>query len=165
MWWVILTLCIAVIVILVALLRKIMKQYIDMCNVFEELSFFDGDEPFFKDEDVAQRFENVVLLYNVQKGTTDYSIIVDTSKYEKNNLIGLTYIVPAKDYEKLASDVHRNIKGKVGNKLEELELDDEWMAKSIQEAMDGVLVPLCDVYQLKNGRWIWRSKLEERGTF
>ena len=159
MWWVILSVCIATIVILIALLHKVMKLYFEMCEVFDELDFFDGNSQVFPQKDIERKYENVTLLYNIQKGT-EYSIIVDTSKYEKNNLIGLTYLVPAADYDKLANDVMRNVKRKMKEEAGK-DADVDFIEETVQDTMDGVLIPLCDVYQLKNGKWVWRSKFEK----
>lgn len=163
MWWVILTFCVAVITILIFLLRKLMKNYIDMCDIVDELNFIEGNNDILiQKEEIIRKYENVILLYNIQRGTFEYMTVVDTSKYEKNNLIGLTYIVPAQEFDKLASDVKKNVKRKIQNRIE---IESEWLDDSLEEIMQGTLIPMCDVYQLKNGKWIWRSKLEERGTF
>lgn len=158
MWWVILTFCIAVIVILAFLLKRALKLYFEITGVFDELNFFDGGEAPFQKNEVLYHYENVTLLYNIQRGTTEYLTILDTSKYEKNNLIGLTYVVPAADYDKMAKDVEKHIRSKIADKLEDF--DKDFLSEHIHETMDGVLIPLCDVYQLKNGRLMWRSKLE-----
>jgi len=158
MWWVILAFCIAVIVILAFLLKRVLKLYFEMTGVFDELNFFDGGEMPFKKNEVLYHYENVTLLYNIQRGTTEYLTILDTSKYEKNNLIGLTYVVPAADYDKMAKEVEKHLRSKIADKMEDF--DKDFLSNQIHETMDGVLIPLCDVYQLKNGRLMWRSKLE-----
>ena len=159
MWWVILSVCIAIIVILIALLYKIIKRYFEMCEVFDELDFLEGKDNAFPQKDIQCKYENVLLLYNIQRGTTEYTVIVDTSKYEKNNLIGLTYLVPAADYDRLAKDVVHNVKRKIKEEYKDEDID--FLEDSIKDTMNGTIIPMCDVYQLKNGRWIWRSRLED----
>lgn len=155
--------CVLLIVALIMFLRKVLKNYFELCNIFDELAFIQGDNNTILQQEIKQKFEDTTLIYNVEKGTTDYAIIVDTSKYLKNNLIGLTYLVPAHEYEQLAKDVIKNIKDKVKDKYNE-DIEPQWLEDSVHDTMDGVVIPHCDIYQLKNGRWIWRSKLEmDRG--
>ena len=154
--WIVIGVCAVVIALLILLLKRTMKLYFTLCESLEELDFATG-ESAIPEHNIAQKFENVVLLYNIQKSNC-YCMIVDTSKYLTNNLIGLTYLVPEHEYDMLASEVTTHIKHKVKEEYEDA--DDEWIENSIHETMDGVLVPCCDVYQLKSGKWIWRSKLE-----
>ena len=156
--WIVVGICVLVIAFLILLLKRTLKLYFTLCESLEELDFSMG-ETEIPEHNIIQKFENVTLLYNVQK-STNYAMIVDTSRYLTNNLIGLTYLVPAHEYDTLANDVSFHVKEKVKNEYEDADIDQDWLDQSIHETMNGVLVPCCDVYQLKSGKWIWRSKLE-----
>ena len=127
-----------------------------MYKTLEELYEIEEDG-MPRESDIEKSYKDVTLVYCVRPGP-QYATIFDTSRYEKNNLIGLTYVVPPQYYRKLASDVAEGVRNKMKEHLEDDDMD--WLKNSVQETMDGVVVPHCDIYRLKNGRWVWRSKFE-----
>ena len=96
-----------------------------------------------KDEEIEEKFENVTLIFNVQKANTTQQVF-DTSLYLEKNIIGLTYFVQEQDYGNLRQAIYTALK-KDG--FEEEEIQEIWEKPEI--------IPEATVYKMKDGRWIW----------
>lgn len=169
--------------ILLKMVRNAVNTLVDIDKAEEELAFLSG-EIDIPEEDIAAKFPDAIMLCHLEKNTTseDTIKIVDISSYEKNHVIGLTYLVQPQLFDDLKSAVNTDaIKERVLRKLcEEYEVnlddtDNEFMEQLLEQAMAEVmdeeytideehgtmtrpLLPHCTVYQLKDGRWLWRQE-------
>jgi hypothetical protein len=122
------------------------------------------------------------LEKNLDPNDESTTKIVDISSYPKNHIIGITYFVQHQLFSDLKDSVKMdNLKEKVLNEFmkdhdidpDEADMDfiNELVDNSIKEvmqeeydidetggAMTRPLIPNCTVYQLKDGRWLWRQE-------
>lgn len=181
---VILLLSILLNLFLLIMVHNAVNTLVDIDKVEEELAFLSG-EIDIPEEDIAAKFPNAIVLCHLEKNISseDTTKIVDISNYEKNHIIGLTYLVQPQLFDDLKSAVNADaIKERVFRRLcEEYDInpndtDNEFIEQLLEQAMAEVineeysideehgtmtrpLVPHCTVYQLKDGRWLWRQEL------
>ena len=157
--------------ILLRALGKAADAIITLQNEFDDLQFMEGmlDIP---EEEILQKFDDAFLLcQTIPIEGEDARQIFDTSLYLKNKVIGLTYFVPKQILKDVQQEVTTDAKVEeiIRRGLEEngIEVDEETFQLIFQEAKDQLelddsppIIPHCTVYQLKNGRWIWRQENE-----
>ena len=164
-----------VILVLITLCKRLLGQMIDIYNIQEEIAFLQG-EIDIPEEDIAQKFRNATIIYNVEKDTLSTGVqkIVDISNYEKNHLIGLTYLVQPQMFDELKAEISSDaVQEEVRRRiLEEEDIDEndlDFLNDLIKDAVDEEfgaegeimarpLLPNCTVYLLKDGRWLWRQE-------
>ena len=157
--------------------RALMKQLIESDNIAEEIAFMQGDYDL-PEEEILNIYPNAILLCSLAKNpfNDDTLKVTDVSNYHKNHVIGLTYLVQPQLYDDIRKDfdspqlrnrLRQSIIEEQGLDPEEADLEfiDRVIEESIQETFteyNGTLIkPLmrnCTVYQLKDGRWLWRSE-------
>jgi hypothetical protein len=106
----------------------------------EEVNFLVGNIDI-PEEKIEKKFLNVMIFYQIEQKDVQSPVkIFDTSQYEKNHLIGLTYFVQPQMFQQLKTQFG----------VRALRVDNG------QEVVRAFLGN-CRVYQLKDGRWLWRS--------
>lgn len=166
-------------------LFNLMREINELDELREEFDFLNGDAEIAEDR-IAQKFPNAIILCHLEKNIdpNDESTtkIVDISSYPKNHIIGITYFVQHQLFSDLKDSVKMdNLREKILNQfLEDRDIDpdeadmdfiNELVDNSIKEvmqeeydidetggAMTRPLIPNCTVYQLKDGRWLWRQE-------
>ena len=149
----------------------------------EELLFAEGEIDIPEDK-IQQKFLDAILLCHLERNNQDDSTwkIVDTSSYNKNHIIGLTYFVQPQLFDDLKATVNEDtlrerakekIIDAIGDEYEDADLDflDDLIDEAMEELMGDKydideehgtmtrpLLPHCTVYQLKDGRWLWRQE-------
>ena len=165
------------------MLHNLINAVMQIDEFSEELAFVQG-ETDIPEEAIEQKFINAILLCHIEKNPFDGDVwkIVDTSSYEKNHIIGLTYFVQPDTFEDLKNAVSVDkIKDNVRQKIidaiydEDDEIDEDFIDEIIEQAYDEImdedydideehgtmtrpLLPHCTVYHLKDGRWLWRQE-------
>ena len=165
------------------MLRNLVNTVLQIDELSEELAFVQG-EADIPEEAIDQKFINAILLCHIEKNPFDGDVwkIVDTSNYEKNHIIGLTYFVQPDTFEDLKNAVSVDkIKDNVRQKIidaiydEDDAVDEDFIDEIIEQAYDEIveedydideehgtmtrpLLPHCTVYHLKDGRWLWRQE-------
>lgn len=159
--------------------RVLLNQIAENDNIAEEIAFMQGDYDI-PEEEILNIYPNAILLCSLAKNSlnNDTLKITDISNYPKNHIIGLTYLVQPQLFEDIRKDFNspqirerlkQSIIDEQGLDPEEVDTEflDEVIEESIQETFgeydeNGTLTkPLmrnCTVYQLKDGRWLWRSE-------
>ena len=157
--------------ILLRALGKAADAIMALQNEFDDLQFMEGMLDIPEDE-ILQKFDDAFLLcQTIPIEGEDVRQIFDTSLYLKNKVIGLTYFVPKQLLENVQQEVTTDarIEEIIRRKLKEndIEVDEETFQIIFQEAKEQLelddsppIIPHCTVYQLKNGRWIWRQEDE-----
>ena len=166
-------------------LFNLMREVNELEEFREEFDFLNGDAEIAEDR-IAQKFPNAIILCHLEKNIdpNDESTtkIVDISSYPKNHIIGITYFVQHQLFSDLKDSVKMdNLREKILNQfLEDHDIDpdeadmdfiNKLVDDSIKEvlneeydideaggAMTRPLIPNCTVYQLKDGRWLWRQE-------
>lgn len=170
-------------VLFLHMLRNLINAVMQIDELSEELAFVQG-EADIPEEAIEQKFINAILLCHIEKNPFDGDVwkIVDTSSYEKNHIIGLTYFVQPDTFEdlknaisvdKIKDNVRQTIIDAIYNEDDEIDEDfiDEIIEQAYGEIMDEdydideehgtmtrPLLPHCTVYHLKDGRWLWRQE-------
>ncbi len=165
------------------MLHNLINAVMQIDELSEELAFVQG-EADIPEEVIEQKFINATLLCHIEKNPFDGDVwkIVDTSSYEKNHIIGLTYFVQPDTFEELKNTVSVDkIKDSVRQKIidaiydKDDEVDENFIDELIEQAYDEIveedynideehgtmtrpLLPHCTVYHLKDGRWLWRQE-------
>lgn len=144
--------------------ERLFNYFIRIKNAQQELAFFNG-EINIPEEDILQKFVNVTLFYNIEKDSSIQGIhkIIDLSSYEKNNVIGLTYLVQPQIFNELYSAINLdNFKEYFLQQENISENDFKNILKSLEDNEDTIVaqpfIRNCTVYQLKDGRWLWRQE-------
>lgn len=154
------------------LFNRSLDRIITLNNEFEELEFMEGiaDIP---EEKILQKFEDATLFCNTVPTKTDEVLqIYDTSLYLKNKIIGLTYFVPEQDFTDIKNDLQlkrKDIEKHIRQKLAEQQIEvtaqefEEIMMNAMEQAQAAIvpLLPHCTVYQLTDGRWLWRKEEDD----
>lgn len=165
-------------------LFNIMREVRELDQLREEFDFFNGDADIAEDK-IAQKFPNAIILCHLEKNINpqDDSMtkIIDISSYKKNHIIGITYFVQHQVFADLKDSTKMDaLRKKVFDELvEEHNIDPEdadidFLNQIIDETIEEVLgeeygddasetltrplIPNCTVYQLKDGRWLWRQE-------
>lgn len=166
-------------------LFNVMQEIKDLDDLREEYDFLNGDIDIAEDR-IAQKFPNTILLCHIEKNSdsNDDSTtkIFDISNYAKNHVIGLTYFVQPQLFEDLKSSTNADaMRDRLraqflkDHSINPDEADEEFVNQLIDDAMKEVmnegyfideangamtrpLIPNCTVYQLKDGRWLWRQE-------
>ena len=166
-----------VIVMLIRAVFQLMQAAIEADKLAEEIAFTEGNYEI-PEEEILNKYPNAILLCSLAKNpfNDDTLKITDISNYNKNHVIGLTYLVQPQLYDDIRKDfdspqirnrLRQSIITEQGLDPEEADLEfiDKIIEESIQETFseyNGTLVkplmPHCIVYQLKDGRWLWRSE-------
>lgn len=178
-----LAISIVVNLIFLHMLRKLILAVMQIDELTEELAFVQG-ETDIPDELIDQKFLDAILLCHIEKNFLDDNVwkIVDTSNYQKNHIIGLTYFVQPQTFEDLKNAVSSdNIRDQVRRKIidaiydNDEDVDEDFIDEVIDQAygeimneeynideehgtMTRPLIPNCTVYHLKDGRWLWRQE-------
>lgn len=166
------------------ILKSITADIISQQKMEEELLFVEG-EIDIPEERIAKKYPKAIMLCHLKKNNQDESTwkIIDTSMYSKNHIIGLTYFVQPQLFEELKAAVNTDaLREKARERiLQEVDLDDDDMDEDfiddlIDQAIEELLgedsyqidekydtmtrplLPNCTVYQLKDGRWLWRHE-------
>ena len=156
-------------IIILKLFNRSLDTIITLNNEFEELEFMEGiaDIP---EEKVLQKFEDAILFCNTVPTKTDEVLqIYDTSLYLKNKVIGLTYFVPEQDLIDIKHNLQskrEDIEKQIRRTLAEHQIEvtaqefEEIMKNAMEQAQTAIvpLLPHCTVYQLTDGRWLWRKE-------
>lgn len=150
------------------------NEMIEADNFEEEMAFLNGEIDI--DEDlIEKKFPNATILCQLKKNIInddEVMKIFDISSYEKNHLIGLTYFVQEQDLNNLrrTMDSKSERQELYQHLLQTHEMDSEsferiadgviseFFGEATNEAMFHPLIPNCTVYQLKDGRWLWRQE-------
>jgi len=163
-------------------LFAVMRDIRDLENLREEYDFINGDVEIDENR-IANKFPNTILLCHVEKNhdpkDTSTTKVVDISSYPKNHVIGITYFVQHQFFSDLKDSVKMD---ELRNHLraefiedhpeeDDLEFIDKMIDEAIHETLGGEynideaggamtrpLIPNCTVYQLKDGRWLWRQE-------
>ena len=114
------------------LLRKFLNK---LFQVYQQKQYT-FDEAAIPEGEIENKYENVIVMYRLLKGDALMKIY-DTSSYENHNIIGVT------DY--LSIDLFQEL-------IKEQRLDKE----QLELLAEGVVIPGCNLYKLKNNSWIWR---------
>jgi len=160
-------------------LRRFFKNISIIRKTNEEISFLEGKSDFPNNK-IQRKFLDVTLLYRVEfrPDYADMTKIFDISNYEKNNVIGLIYFVQKQTFDDLIKmtrgdavrdSLIRRIQEQYGVAADEEVIEDLMQQAealiSQEERMrqeSGLiirpLIPHCTVYQLKDGRWVWRPE-------
>lgn len=145
-------------------------------DIEEEIAFFEGKININEDR-ILNKFTDVFLLLHVE--FAENPIILksfDISQYEKNHIIGLTEFAQPQVFQEVKNKINVDkIKNtlradfmKIHN-INPEEADMEFIDSVLNETINEVLaeedfkeftqlLPHCTVYQLKDGRWLWRQK-------
>ena len=116
-----------------------------------EIDFFEGGE--LDKELILNEYKNAILLMSFMEGSDETVTIWDVSQYEKNKIIGLTTFGPSQ----WVDDAIEKIKEQRPELLEEMNMKELRQELSDGVAQDGMLYPGVDVYQMKDGSWLWRQ--------
>lgn len=182
----VLALALLIIFVLYKIVRVLVTGMTEIEQLQEELAFVQGkiDIP---EEQIAQKFLDVILLCHIEKNPNNGETwkIVDTSNYMKNHIIGLTYFVQPQLFDEIKNAVNEdNLREQIRAdiiqelQLDENELDSDFVNDILNQAMNELvednyqideehgamtrpLLPHCTVYQLKDGRWLWRQEYKE----
>lgn len=166
------------------MLRNLILTAMQIDELTEELAFVQG-ETDIPDELIDQKFLDAILLCHIEKNPFDGDVwkILDTSSYQKNHVIGLTYFVQPQTFEDLKNAISSdNVKDRVRQQVieaiyddDEDEIDEDFIDEIIEQAYNEImneeydideehgtmtrpLLPHCTVYHLKDGRWLWRQE-------
>lgn len=116
-----------------------------------EIDFFEGGE--LDKELILNEYKNAILLMSFMEGSDETVTIWDVSQYEKNKIIGLTTFGPSQ----WVDDAIEKIGEQRPELLEEMDMKELRQELSNGIAQDGILYPGVDVYQMKDGTWLWRQ--------
>lgn len=169
------------------IMYHMLKALVKLTNEFEyaeqELAFCNG-EIEIPESEIEQKFPNAIIMCHLEQNKISNEIlkIVDISSYEKNHIIGLTYLVQPQFFDDLKAqfrspDMKKELKRRIleENECDPDEIDDEYLTSLLDGAIQEVLgeeynfdeeegtmtrplLPNCTVYQLKDGRWLWRQE-------
>lgn len=182
-----LILSIVLITLLLRALKNIFKGIQEREDLEEELAFLQGEIDIDEDR-ILRKFPDAILLCHLEQdpslGESDTIKIFDISNYSKNHIIGLTYFVQPQFFEDLKNSVKmKQMRDRLRQKFmedndidpDEADIDfinsilDEAIGEVLEEeflfdekaqTMTRPLLPHCTVYQLKDGRWLWRQELD-----
>lgn len=121
-----------------------------MEKYLNQIDFLNGGDI---DEDlVLNVYKNAILIMNFIVGGNETITVWDVSQYEKNRVVGLTTFGPA---QWIDAGIER-LRELQGDLLEDID-EDELRAMAAQKmAEEGTIYRGVDIYQLKDGTWIWR---------
>lgn len=169
------------------MIKQLSDVIIQINELSEELAFSQGTVNV-PEEAIAHKFLNATIICYIKKNPVDGETwkIIDVSSYEKNHIIGLTYFVQPQIFEDIKSAIGIDqIKDKIRPLIEEAlraeaedddeEVDEEFIDSVIEQAYEEIMktdylvdeengemirppIPHCTVYQLKDGRWLWRPQ-------
>lgn len=145
--------------------KRLYKFYTQMK---QELLFMKGliDIP---EEEILNKYLNAIIFYEVRITDSGYEYkVFDISNFDKNQSIGITYFVQEQSFnefrknfetdalmEKLAQEFDEDEDAEIDRDLVERITNNFVKTDSIISIM-----PHCSVYQLKDGRWLWREEVE-----
>ena len=116
-----------------------------------QIDFFEGGE--LDKELILNEYKNATLLMSFVEGSNETITIWDVSQYEKNKIIGLTTLGPSQWVDAAVEQ----IKEQIPNLFEDIDMKELRQELSNGIAQDGMLYPGVDVYQMKDGTWLWRQ--------
>ena len=127
------------------------QTLLEVQKYLNEIDFLDGGE--LDKELILNEYKNVTLLMSFVEGSDETITIWDVSQYEKNKLIGLTTFGPSQ-WVDMAIE---HVKSEMPELLENIDIKDLRQELSKAIAQDGMLYTGVDVYQMKDGSWLWRK--------
>ena len=116
-----------------------------------EIDFLDGGD--LDKELILNEYKNATLLMSFMEGNDETVTIWDVSQYEKNKIIGLTTFGPSQ----WVDDAIEKIKEQIPELFDSMNVNELRQEISRNIAQDGMLYPGVDVYQMKDGSWLWRK--------
>lgn len=116
-----------------------------------EIDFLDGGD--LDKELILNEYKNATLLVSYIEGNNETVVVWDVSQYEKNRIIGLTTFGPTQWVDTAIEKLKEQIP-ELFDSMDANELRQE-IGRDI--AQNGMLYPGVDVYQMKDGRWLWRK--------
>lgn len=116
-----------------------------------EIDFLDGGD--LDKELILNEYKNATLLVSYIEGNNETVVVWDVSQYEKNRIIGLTTFGPTQWVDTAIEKLKEQIP-ELFDSMDANELRQE-IGRDI--AQKGMLYPGVDVYQMKDGRWLWRK--------
>ena len=119
-----------------------------------EISFLNGDA--VDDNIVLNKYEHAILISSMTAITTQEGYMVwDVSQYEKNHIVGLTTFAPLNTIQKgLQNAMEINPELFEGMSEEDMRQFKQDLSKKLQG--DPTIAYDVDVYQMKDGTWLWR---------
>ena len=124
---------------------------LEVQNSLHALAFFAGGA--LANDFLLNEYKNATLLISFMEGNNETVTIWDVSQYEKNKIIGLTTFGPSQ----WVDDAIEKIKEQIPGLLEDMDIKELRQELSRGIAQDGMLYPGVDVYQMKDGSWLWRK--------
>lgn len=116
-----------------------------------QIDFFDGGE--LDKELILNEYKDATLLLSFIEGEGETLSIWDVSQYEKNKIIGLTTFGPTQWVDAAVEKIKEQMPGL----LDDIDIKELRQELSRGIAQDGMLYPGVDVYQMKDGTWLWRK--------
>ena len=127
------------------------QTILEIQKYLNEIDFLDGGD--LDKELILNEYKNATLLMSFMEGNDETVTIWDVSQYEKNKIIGLTTFGPSQ----WVDDAIEKIKEQMPGLLEDMDMKELRQELSRGIAQDGMLYPGVDVYQMKDGTWLWRQ--------
>ena len=124
---------------------------IEVQKYLNEIDFFEGGE--LDKELILNEYKNATLLMSFVEGDREILNIWDVSQYEKNKVIGLTTLGPPQWIDAAVE----KIREQMPDLLEDIDIAELRQELSKGIAQDGIVYPGVDVYQMKDGTWLWRQ--------
>ena len=127
------------------------QTILEVQKYLNEIDFLDGGD--LDKELILNEYKNATLLVSYIEGSNETITIWDVSQYEKNKIIGLTTFGPTQWVDHAIEELKKQIP-ELFNAMDANELRQE-ISRDI--AQKGMLYPGVDVYQMKDGSWLWRQ--------
>ena len=127
------------------------QTIIEVQRYLNEIDFLDGGD--LDKELILNEYKNATLLVSYIEGNNETVVVWDVSQYEKNRIIGLTTFGPTQWVDTAIEKLKEQIP-ELFDSMDANELRQE-IGRDI--AQKGMLYPGVDVYQMKDGRWLWRK--------
>lgn len=127
------------------------QTILEVQKYLNEIDFLDGGD--LDKELILNEYKNAILLVSYIEGNNETVVVWDVSQYEKNRIIGLTTFGPTQWVDTAIEKLKEQIP-ELFDSMDANELRQE-IGRDI--AQKGMLYPGVDVYQMKDGRWLWRK--------
>ena len=127
------------------------QTILEVQKYLNEIDFLDGGD--LDKELILNEYKNATLLVSYIEGNNETVVVWDVSQYEKNRIIGLTTFGPTQWVDTAIEKLKEQIP-ELFDSMDANELRQE-IGRDI--AQKGMLYPGVDVYQMKDGRWLWRK--------
>lgn len=127
------------------------QTLLEVQRYLNEIDFLEGGE--LDKELILNEYINANLLVSFVEGSNETITIWDVSQYEKNRLIGLTTFGPSQ----WVDSAIQKIEEQMPELLEDVDINQIRQQIGEDIAQKGVLYAGVDVYQMKDGSWLWRQ--------